>query len=194
MGGVDRCDQLRGTFSMDKVIKTKFWYKQLFFGILGLAMANAYTIFHIMHPDAIHRTFVKSLQQGLFLEGVARGGLEKFKKVKRASVSTGERGRLSEYETHHLRRQEDDNALKRQLRCRLCGRIGKRHLTWLECTTCDPPVPLCGPTTGRDCHHLWHTLKSLPARVKPRRESKRKDGGEPVAGRRRGRPSKSAQE
>jgi hypothetical protein len=40
MGGVDRCDQIRGTFSMDpeKALRTRFWYKKLFLGILGVAL------------------------------------------------------------------------------------------------------------------------------------------------------------
>jgi hypothetical protein len=46
MGGVDRCDQIRGTFSMEKALRTRLWYKKLFLGILqlGVVLSNAYVL------------------------------------------------------------------------------------------------------------------------------------------------------
>jgi hypothetical protein len=69
MGGVDRCDQLRGNYSVEAAIKTGFWYKKCFFGILGITVANAYIIWREGGERAskkyAHSLFMQELFQSL---------------------------------------------------------------------------------------------------------------------------------
>ena len=61
MSGVDISDQLRASYAIEKVLKTKFWYKKLFLGLLSVAVTNAYILCRCANPDLTHAEFMVGL-------------------------------------------------------------------------------------------------------------------------------------
>lgn len=162
MGGVDLCDQLRGTYNMEKAYRTKFWYKKLFLGILGMAVTNAFILYKNYLPTqvtstggrvrgALHATFTRELQSGLYLKGQKA-------KVRVAADDAVDRQSWKTGIFHHPVRDPED-----RIRCVMCHLRGMRHDTYVYCAACRHY--LCAPLGGRDCWHAFHTTEVLPARM-----------------------------
>ena len=72
MGGVDRLDQLRGTYNLEDTLKTKYWYKKLFMGLFGMGLTNAYILWSRWNKPARdgHKIFMRDLAgELLHIEG-----------------------------------------------------------------------------------------------------------------------------
>ena len=188
MGGVDRCDQLRGTFSMEKVLKTKYWYKKLWLGVMGVMLANAYLLWKSsLHQAAkktnFHFEFLNSLMGSLM--GPPLHGL------RQTPPAQSDELRLNNDVAHYLEKMPDASPSKKQkqksLRCVLCQREGLESRTSCRCDRC--LVSLCSPHTGRSCFRLYHTLQTLPTPAKT--NSKTRTPPKPKSNKRVGRPQKS---
>jgi hypothetical protein len=66
MGGVDRFDQMKAKFySCCGRFKTGKWYHKLWFGLVDLALVNAWLLFKHTHENAKHFDFVHALAEQL---------------------------------------------------------------------------------------------------------------------------------
>lgn len=160
MGGVDRLDQIRGTYSLEKVVRTKFWYKKLFLGLMGTALANAFILWKHANIEAGYKAFLphSQFQQELFRSLLKPAGA----RVTPAK-SAGLHVRLSLEPPHYLKLRGGAPGKVRpaRARCAWCRQNGGvENRSSLACDRCD--VFLCGPHTGRQCHKLWHTVATLP--------------------------------
>jgi hypothetical protein len=157
MGGVDRCDQIRGTFSMEKALRTRFWYKKLFLGIFGVVLSNAYVLWRSQIRDKKKRDLHFEFYNGLM--NALCGQAE----VRHQKPAESDCVRLSVGKQHFLEKVEstDVKVKKVHYRCTMCWRQGKESRCSCRCDTC--MVYLCAPSTGRDCFRKYHTLSQLPA-------------------------------
>jgi hypothetical protein len=65
MGGTDLGDKSRNLRSLEKTVGTKKWYVRLFFGLIGMAIHNAFVIFKQLHPKIKKLEFLTDLQEQL---------------------------------------------------------------------------------------------------------------------------------
>ena len=63
MGGVDLHDQIRGVYSVEDVVRTKFWYKKLFLGLLGISLTNAFLLWKNIRGPAVSSTHVEFMDR-----------------------------------------------------------------------------------------------------------------------------------
>ena len=148
MGGVDRCDQIRNAYNVEGAMKSKFWYKKVFFGLLGMAVGNAFIIWRIGEGRGkdMHANFMRELFESLVGPTRAPQGPSRQRDV---PPPPPEEVRFQRDCQHfHVYNSE-----KRQLRCRYCNRK-----TRLCCDQCKQP--LCSPSE-RDCYKLFHTVPVL---------------------------------
>ena len=179
MGGVDRCDQLRGTFSMEKAQRTRFWYKKLFLGIFGVALSNAYVLWRTQVRSAkskkdLHFEFYNGLANALCGQA----------EMRQQKPAESDEVRLSRGKQHFLEKPPEDElkAKRAHERCALCFRQGRDSRCSCRCDTC--MVYLCSPNTGRDCfkqYHILSTLPSIPKKVSKASTPRRKAGRPPKA-------------
>jgi hypothetical protein len=146
MGGVDRCDQVRNAYNVEGAMKSKYWYKKVFFGLLGMAVGNAFIVWRIGEGrgKGEHAFFMQELFESLV--GRSKGPSAR---VRDAPPLPPDEVRLQQ--CPHFHEAISDG---RQLRCRYCNRK-----VLLQCDTCKQP--LCSPST-RDCFKLFHTVPVLP--------------------------------
>lgn len=79
MGDTDLGDKSRNLRSLEKTIGTKKWYIRLWFGLVGIAIHNAYVIFKELHPTTRKTDFLLDLQQQLINLHVPNVPLPRFK-------------------------------------------------------------------------------------------------------------------
>jgi hypothetical protein len=171
MGGVDRCDQLRGSYSVEAAIKTGFWYKKCFFGIFGIAVSNAYILWREggerMRKNQIHSHFMQELFQALV------GAPREESRAHTTPAPPPNVVRLQKDPGHYPERAEGEKDSKKL--CVYCKAIGLKRKTRLCCDQCKQP--LCSPLE-RNCFKLYHTVPVLPT---PLRQSTREKEKHPVA-------------
>ena len=138
MGGVDRCDQLRGTFSMEKAMRSRFWYKKLFLGIFGVVLSNAFVLWRssiksIKSNKCLHFEFYNGLTEALL------GTME----VRRQSAAVNNEARLNAGMQHFLVKVSEGEAKGKRAhdRCVWCKAKGS-----CSCDVCH--VFLCSPSTA----------------------------------------------
>ena len=69
MGAVDLQDQLRGVYSVEKVLRTKFWPKKLFLGLLRITTTNAFILWRGPDKKKTHDMFMQELLQKMLVQG-----------------------------------------------------------------------------------------------------------------------------
>lgn len=183
MGGVDLCDQMRGTYSFEKAYRTKFWYKKLFLGILGLACNNAFVMYKLSNPLGLsstgkrvrgrqHADFMTELQGALFQEG---------ERVKIRVMADDPASRLS-WRNGVMHAPVRADARKRCMWCKsrgVCNDAGRAPDTWSECCACE--ASLCDAiSTGRNCFLEFHSADALPVDAAYVREPQRPKRGRPA--------------
>jgi hypothetical protein len=156
MGGVDRCDQIRGTFSMEKALRTRFWYKKLFLGIFGVVLSNAYVLWRtqVRNPKKqrdLHYEFYNGLMNTMCGQA----------EVRQQRPQGNDEVRLNNSVQHFLEKVVDEKKGKVvHARCVMCSRVNVESRACCRCDKC--MVFLCSPHTGRDCMKKFHTLPVLP--------------------------------
>jgi hypothetical protein len=171
MGGVDHNDQLRASYPVENIFKTRKWYKKLHLamGIFGLAVTNSYILYKLYHPgsEPTHETFMHAVHAHLMDSLVPEP----------ADVEEQE-------ELHHVpvfhkddeRNKRSFVTMKTQPRCRVCAlrlklaRATNPELkntctrTWTFCRGCErdhnEPIPLCCPKKT-DCWKVFHSATEL---------------------------------
>ena len=129
-------------------MKSKFWYKKVFFGLLGMAVGNAFIIWRIGEGRG-------KGEHALFMQELFNSLVDHTKdpsKVQRAHAPPPppDEVRLQRDAPHFPEGTLD----RRQLRCTYCKRKAR-----VQCDTCKQP--LCSPSE-RDCFKLYHTVVDLP--------------------------------
>ena len=171
MGGVDRQDQLRQYYALEKCCRTKFWPFKLFLGLLGIVLANAFILWRSFRgamgtSKRSHAVFIEELMVDL----TTKGDKEKRNNRARDAAGGNVEGRLSRDPPHFLCMMElvpNKHGKARGLRCILCSLRNQDSRTRLECDQCH--VPLCSAgATGRDCFKEYHTLAQLPKGLRQR--------------------------
>ena len=167
MGGVDRCDQLRGSYNVEASVKTCFWYKKCFFGVVGIAVGNAFIIWRAgaerEKNKHAHSLFMQELFQALV--GAPREG----SRAHTTPIPPPDQVRLQRDPGHYPERGEGKKL------CVYCKASGAKSKTRLCCDQCKQP--LCSPLE-RDCFKLYHTVAALPT---PLRKSVREKEKRPTA-------------
>jgi hypothetical protein len=179
MGGVDSGDCLRSTYCIEKVVKVNFWYKRLFLGLVGFMIMNAYVLYRCCanKPSrGLHRAF--TLECVYELLGCQGGN------------PFGQK----EGEQHFLEPNPKNKKGKiRNLTCILCSAENRMHRGTCSCSVCK--VPLCCPSTGRDCFKRYHKEDYDEASCRKRRPKPRAVSSPNVLPttrkRKRGRPKSS---
>ena len=151
MGGVDRCDQVRNAYNVEGAMKTKFWYKKVFFGLFGMSVGNAFIIWrigegrgkgeHARFMQELFETLVRSKRASQAPPPVSRQHLP---------PPPSDEVRLQRNPPHFPESTPD----RRQLRCSYCKRKAR-----VQCDQCKQP--LCS-SIERDCFKLYHTVVVLP--------------------------------
>jgi hypothetical protein len=163
MGGVDRCDQLRGSYSMEAAIKTGFWYKKAFLGIYGIGVSNAYICWRTGGARERKRQGHSAFMQELFESLV--GSPREQNRAHVTPIPPSDQVRLQRDPPHFFERSTDGKDSKKL--CVYCKATGAKHKTRLCCDQCKQP--LCSPLE-RNCFKLYHSVIELP---KPSRKSDR---------------------
>jgi hypothetical protein len=164
MGGVDRCDQLRGSYCMESAIKSSFWYKKCFFGLLGISVSNMYIIW-LTGGDRIKKSYVHSI----FMEELFESLVGDPRQNNRAHITPPpppDQVRLKRDPPHFCERPASEGKDSKK-HCVYCKAVGVKKLTRLICDQCKQP--LCSPLE-RNCFKMYHTVTELP---KPSRKSAR---------------------
>jgi hypothetical protein len=123
MGGVDRFDQMKAKFySCCGRFKTVKWYHKLWFGLVDLALVNAWLLFKHTHENAKHFDFVHSLAEQLIKSVL----LEE-------NISHGKEGHATKLA--HFRKDLSTGA-RPQRACYACSSTKKRVRTTFGCKSC----------------------------------------------------------
>lgn len=142
MGGVDRNDQLRGYYKIP--IKTRKFYKYLFFGALDVVITNCF-IMSSFFPE-LKRNDLKTFRIDLANEMIGQYNSRK-RKGRPCSTQPTKRFCLSHFPT---------KAEHRRNRCYYCANfLQKRADTVWECRDCN--LFLCHNGKEDDCFYLYHT-------------------------------------
>lgn len=135
MGGVDRFDHLRSSYSIGRKSK-KNWFR-LFWFLLEAALINAYILYskgHVMRNNS-HRQFRLRVARGLINNFSSRKACSTILKNKKGGVySISDEVRLTNVGVHMPR-----EGTKR--RCRFCSTRTNPKRTKIECSLCK--VPIC---------------------------------------------------
>ena len=141
MGGVDRGDQLRGYYKC--AIKTRKWYKYLFYFLFDVAITNSYILYKHYSQNTYLKN-IKSFQLQLANERIGDYCTQKHPGRVSSSVTT--------LPVRHFPLKCKD---RKRRKCVLCTKANKRRDTNWQCNECD--VWLCHtgePST--DCFLKWH--------------------------------------
>ncbi len=142
MGGVDLNDQLRGYYNIR--IKSKKFYKYLFFATLDVVITNSY-ILSKFFPD------IKTKNLKDFRQALAKELIGQYNSRKR-------RGRpsLQQSMKHFCSSHFPTKAERRGNRCHFCAHyLGKRGETVRQCKDCN--LFLCHTGKEDDCFYIYHT-------------------------------------
>ncbi|CAG4963420.1 unnamed protein product [Parnassius apollo] len=148
MGGVDRFDQKRGTYSISR--RSKRWWMRIFYFLVDSAITNAYIIY--TQNDRVHNPMT-SLH---FRTVLARNLIDNFSSRKRTVaqspnfVTKKPKGPTSRQKAIHgipdeLRLNDVGSHMPMELpkyrRCRACSSKNLNKTSKIQCTKCQ--VPLC---------------------------------------------------
>ncbi|CAG4992763.1 unnamed protein product [Parnassius apollo] len=148
MGGVDRFDQKRGTYSIAR--RSKRWWMRIFYFLVDSAITNAYIIY--TQNDRVHNPMT-SLH---FRTVLARNLIDNFSSRKRTVaqstnfVAKKPKGPTSRQKAIHgipdeLRLNDVGSHMPMELpkyrRCRACSSKNLNKTSKIQCTKCQ--VPLC---------------------------------------------------
>ena len=164
MGGMDQSDQARGVYSLEKIVRCKFWPKKLFLGLFGLSVANGFILWKAYKLRSGYTK--KALMSHEFYMNQVMGSLcGKIRMTHRRDVRGITATRLHCGLGHFQVWCPVPNPEKhRGYRCELCSLRGEDHRCKYWCEVCE--VSLCCPSSNRACFREWHTLPVLP---QPRR-------------------------
>jgi hypothetical protein len=160
MGGVDQHDSLRcGTYNTEKTLIFHKWWLKLFFGLVNIAITNAYVIFRLFKHQKkksttqLHFRFLNMLQIELFKRGSSAFALNQSRKRRRKSgpsakvapvvVIDGEH--VSAYSKTDPGRKDGKRRLSRL--CRVC----KKKRTNRGCSVCNIYVCLAPGCWRKHC-------------------------------------------
>jgi hypothetical protein len=184
MGGVDHNDQLRATYPIEDIFKSRRWYKKLYLGLFGMACTNAYILWNLFCKESglgekvTHEWFMLDLSEHLLDPEVAE-------------VPVHAHGEARVHEPSFYKSADGEKETwctqTTQPRCKVCAlkqrAMGERtsSRTWYFCLGCrgehdeSKPVPLCDPdTTGMECWAIWHNKRRLNKIISDVRESRKR--------------------
>ncbi|XP_033126654.1 piggyBac transposable element-derived protein 4-like [Anneissia japonica] len=148
MGGVDRADQLRSYYCVDR--KSRRWHMRLFWHIFDTTVTNAY----IIHKEWQFRNKVPPTSLIMFRYYLAEqlmGDFSSRQRVGRPAAALSMRVNAS-HEHVIVDLRTEGFIIKR--RCQVCLRNILRHETYFGCAQCDN-VPLCNNSV-RQCFENFH--------------------------------------
>ncbi|KAE8958506.1 hypothetical protein PR001_g31031, partial [Phytophthora rubi] len=184
MGGVDIHDQLRlQRYSLQQQTKCKKYYKAIFWGLVDVAVVNAYIVFREAQKKrgaklATHAEFLTQLQaQMLELSEEDFAEVDMSDAVPRSLPSDHVPRENPDYQIIHGQRK------RRQRQCKVCSIrkrfVGERRATKFYCPGCSPSdkarTYLCNKVWPHyknntlTCHQIWHfQWKNGTERPRPR--------------------------
>jgi hypothetical protein len=147
MGGVDRQDQLRQYYALEKCCRSKFWPFKLFLGILGIVLANAFILWRyfrvgLKRSQASHAVFIEELMVAL----TTKGDDAIPRRYNRIVAALGDVPPRLRRDPPHFATAIDlvvnKHNKKRGIRCKLCSLRGDdcRRRTKYECDQCHTPL------------------------------------------------------
>lgn len=160
MNFVDKFDQLKGNYSLDR--RSKKWWHRIFFSFLDYSVVNAYIVYKdlVAHKDQAENTMSKKMSHKDFRRQIYLEIMKEPETRKRISED-----RLPTIIKQHkpyvppLVRLEGRKHQARSTtsrRCALCSTKAKPVRTAWECDTCT--VPLCIKST-KNCFAQFHKNK-----------------------------------
>lgn len=134
MGGVDKSDQMKGTYAFDRRSRTKY-YLRVFFDLLDTAMVNGWITHNMVQKAANrrqldHLEFQQSVVKGLLGSYNTRRNNAPTAPVKRRNVMSVTTARQLSAPQH----LPEFNQVRK--RCRMCTANGLDHRSQVSCVSC----------------------------------------------------------
>ncbi|KAL7644533.1 UNVERIFIED_CONTAM: hypothetical protein RMT77_004069 [Armadillidium vulgare] len=142
MGGIDKHDMLRGLYGIDR--KSRKWWHRLFFGLIDMAIINAYVIYCDVNAKIPLIDFRRNLAMGLVSKGIVNHHSNKRRKI---SYSVPHDVRLSNKGTHWPIFVESRG------RCEVCSSNKIQSRPYSICRACR--VHLC-VNNAKNCFLTFH--------------------------------------
>jgi len=170
MGGVDQIDQLRATYPMERVLRTNIWYKKMYLGLFGIALANGYTL--LLFLCGLFRLFF-ACRFILMKSHVPKTTHEDYQLAVAAGLLQTEEHPLEQVVVAHT--SASLRLHKKQPRCSYCvlfvGSSSARR-TWNYCRECQ--VPLCAKGSCFKHYHDEEQLQRIKNSSKQQKEARAK--------------------
>lgn len=142
MGGVDKHDQLRKYYGRDR--RSNKWWHRLFFGLLDMAMINAFILFNeTQYKKIVLLDFCREVGLGLMSKNISRKPCYRRKQ----KYSVPDTVRMTNTGIHW------PVFLKEKGRCQVCRKNGIESRPSSQCSHCK--VFLCS-NSAKDCFIKFH--------------------------------------
>lgn len=146
MGFVDKLDQLKGNFEINR--RSRKWWLRIFFHFVDVSIVNSYILYLLTGQNISHKDFRRGVVDGLIAKKLVN-----IKKPKSTSSLQIKRHKPTVSAEIRLESSAHQPERTTRRRCALCSTIEKQVRTEWSCSICK--LPLC-LSKSRSCFQEYH--------------------------------------